>query len=59
MVLLLRKFALFFFLICFPLYWALGAAHGLSLVAASGDYSLVAVLRLLTALASLVAEHRL
>ena len=53
------KICAFFFLICFPLYWALGAAHRLSLVAASGDYSLVAVLRLLTALASLVAEHRL
>ena len=32
---------------------------GSSLVAVSGDYSLVAVLRLLMAVASLVAEHRL
>ena len=35
------------------------AAHGLSLGAASGEYSLVAVHRLLTVVASLVREHRL
>ena len=33
------------------------AAHGLSLVAASGGYSLVVMCKLLTAVASLVAEH--
>ena len=33
--------------------------HGLSLVAASGGYSLAVVLRLLIAVASLVAEHSL
>ena len=55
MVSLLRKFAFFFFL----LHWALVAAHGLSPVAASGGYSLVALLRFLVALASLAVEHRL
>ena len=35
------------------------AALGLSLVVESGDYSGVAVHRLLVAVASLVAEHRL
>ena len=35
------------------------AATGLSLVAASRGYSLVVVCRLLTGVASLVAEHRL
>ena len=35
------------------------AALGLSLVAAIGGYSLIAVLGLLTEVASLVAEHRL
>ena len=35
------------------------AAHGLSLVAVNGSYSLVAVSELLIAVASLVAEHGL
>ena len=35
------------------------AIHRLSLVAASGGYSLVAVCSVLIAVASLVAEHRL
>ena len=39
--------------------WVFTAAHGLSLVAVSGDFSLVTVCGLLVALASLVAEHRL
>ena len=39
------------------LYWVFMAAHGLSLVMESGDYSLVAVHRLLIAVASLVVEH--
>ena len=41
------------------LYWVFMAAHGLSLVMESGDYSLVAVHRLLIAVASLVVEHGL
>ena len=57
----------FFVLFCFLIYlfyfyfwlcWVFVAARGLSLVAASGDYS-VAVHGLLIAVASLVAEHRL
>ena len=36
--------------------WSL-TAHGLCLVAVSGDYSLVAVLRLLLVVASLVAKQ--
>ena len=39
--------------------WVFAAAHGLSLVAMSGSYSLVAVPRLLISVASLVAEFRL
>ena len=41
------------------LYWVFMAAHGLSLDMESGDYSLVAVHRLLIAVASLVVEHGL
>ena len=44
-----------FFFLC----WVFIAAQGLSLVVGSEGYSLVAVLRLLTVVASLVAEHRL
>ena len=52
-------FNLFIYLfIYFWLCWVFVAARGLSLVAASGDYS-VAVHGLLIAVASLVAEHRL
>ena len=43
----------------FWLCWVFIAAHGFSLVAMSGGYSLVAVLRLLIVVASLVVEHRL
>ena len=39
--------------------WGLIAVHRLSLVAASWGYPLVVVHRLLIAVASLVAEHRL
>ena len=48
----------FFYFLCF---WLCGvtAACGLSLVALSWGYSLVAVCGLLIAVASLVAEHRL
>ena len=41
------------------LRWVLVAAFRLSLIAESGGDSLVAVSRLLIAVASLVAEHRL
>ena len=51
----LNKPFIFNFLLC----WVFVAVHGLSLVAVSGDYSLVVVLWLLIAVASLVAEHRL
>ena len=39
------------------LCWVFTAAHELSLVAMSKGYSLVAVLRLLTEVASLIVEH--
>jgi len=41
------------------LWWVFVAACGLSLVVVSGGYCLVAVQGLLTAVASLVVEHRL
>ena len=41
------------------LCWVLIAVLGLSLVAGSGGYSLAVVCGLLTAVASLVADHRL
>ena len=43
----------------FWLHWVFVAAHGLSLVTASGAYSLAMVCGLLIVAASLVAEHRL
>ena len=43
----------------FWLLWVFTALRELSLVAATGDHSLVAVRGLLIAGASLVAEHRL
>ena len=43
----------------FWLHWVFVAMFGLSLVVASRGYSLLGVLGLLTAVASLVAEHRL
>ena len=52
----------FFFLInvfLFWLHWVFIAARGLSLVVASRDSSLVEVHRLVIAVASLVAKHRL
>ena len=45
--------------IYFRLCWVFLAAHKLSQVVESGDYSLAAVHRLLIAVASLVVEHRL
>ena len=48
-----------FLFISFWLHWVFIVAHRLSLVAASGGYSLVVVHGLLIALASLVAEHGL
>jgi len=50
--------ALFIYLILW-LWWVFVAACGLSLVVVSGGYCLVAVQGLLTAVASLVVEHRL
>ena len=43
----------------FCLHWVFTVARGLSLAAGSGDYSLAAVLGLLTVAASLVVEHGL
>ena len=56
-----HRLPFFFFLILFVfcLLYIFVAAHGLSLFATSRDSSLVAVLRLLIVMASLVAEHRL
>ena len=51
------RWVLFFFNFYFWLRWVFVAARGLSLVAASGGYSLVAVSGLLIVVASLVAEH--
>ena len=48
-----------FIFIYFWLYWVFIAVHGLSLVVASGVYSLVLVHRLLIAVASLIVEHGL
>ena len=45
--------------IYFWLHWVFVAAHGLSLVVASGDYSLVVVCGLLIMSVPLVAEHGL
>ena len=49
------KFYLFYFWLC----WVFVAACGLSPVAESRGYALVAVCRLLTIVAPLVSEHRL
>ena len=51
-------FQIIYLCVYFWLCWIIVAACGLSLVAASGGYSLVAMHRLLIAVASLV-EHRL
>ena len=48
-----------FFFLCFLLHLVFVTMHGLSLVAASGGYSLVVMLWLLIVVASLVVEHRL
>ena len=53
---LIDFFSLFVY---FWLPWVFVAAHRLSLVTASGGYSLVAGHRLLIAVVSLVVEHRL
>ena len=47
------------FIIYFWLCWVFVAARGLSLVAASGGYSMLQLRGLLIAVASLIAEHRL
>ena len=48
-----------FFFFFFWLFWIFVAASGLSIVTVKRGYSLVAVHRLLIAVASLAAEHRL
>ena len=53
------SYLFFSFIYLFWLCWVFLAAHGLSPVAESWGYSLVAVLGLLTVVASLVAEHHL
>ena len=45
--------------VCLWLCWVSIAVHRLSLVAISGDYSLVALYRLLIVVASLTEQHRL
>ena len=55
---LLARGSIFFFFY-FQLCWVFYRCLGFSLVAESRGYSLVAVLRLLVALASLVVELRL
>ena len=47
------------FIYSFLLYWIFVAVWAFSLVAASGGYCSLQVCRLLVAVASLVAEHRL
>ena len=49
------KICIYLFLLC----WVFSAARGLSLVAVSRISTLVAVLRLLIAVASFIVEHRL
>ena len=50
---------IYFIYFYFWLRWVFVAVRGLSLVAARGGLLFVAVRRLLTAVASLVVEHRL
>ena len=50
---------LFYYLFSYWLSWVFLAAQGSSLVLVTGGSSLVAVCRLLLAVASLVMEHRL
>ena len=54
-----NKFIYFYLFIYFWLHWVFVAARGLSLVAVSGGLLFILVRRLLTAVASLVAEHGL
>ena len=58
-VLGLFSYYLFFKIYLFILIGGFTVAQRLSLLAESGDYSLVAVQGLLTAIASLVADHTL
>ena len=51
------KLNIFLFYFFIWLCWDFVAAHGLSLVAASGGYPLIVVLRFLTVVVSLIAEH--
>ena len=50
---------IYLFIYLFIFGCAGSSVHGLSLVAASGDYSFIMVCRLLIAVVSLVAEHGL
>ena len=52
----LKKIFIYLLVYHFWLHWVFISALGLSLVSASRGYSLVAVLRFLTVVASLVAE---
>ena len=54
-----KSFPLIILFICFWLHWVFTAVCLLSLVAASGGYSLVVVLKLLTVVTSLAMEHGL
>ena len=52
-------FCVLFCFVLFLLHWVFVDAHGLSLVAVSEGFSLVEVIGLLTAAASLISEHGL
>ena len=54
---LVSYFLKIYFIIYFWLYWVFAAVCELSPITASRGYSLLVVCRLLTTLASLVAEH--
>ena len=54
----LKNYLFYYYYLLFWLHWVFVALHGLSLVVASGAYTLVVVCGLLTVMASLV-EHRL
>ena len=54
-----HRFLLCFFNFDFSIFGCIRSWLWLSLIVASGGYSPVVVLRLLTAVASLVAEHRI
>ena len=61
MLLGLELFFVWWCFVFFPscMYWVSIAVHGLSLVAMSRGYSLVALYRILILVASLTEQHRL